>query len=85
MTTSTRIPRNGYTIAQLAKKTGKSTRTVERWTSESRADFLSRAAARHEKVRRLRSEGLSLRAIADELSISVRAVHYAIHKDAGTS
>lgn len=79
--TTPRIPRNGMSVRSLAKKTGYSTNTIIRWTSEPREVYLSRAADRHQKIHELRNEGLSMRAIAAELGISVRAVHYAIHKE----
>ncbi|MCV7653406.1 helix-turn-helix domain-containing protein [Micrococcus luteus] len=39
------------------------------------------AAARHERIRALRAEGLSMRAIAAKEGVTVGTVHYAIHKD----
>lgn len=80
MSTRTRIPRNGYTIAELAKKTGKSARTVERWTSEPRQEYLKRSSERHQQIRELRAQGLSMRTIAEKVGVTVGAVHYAIHK-----
>lgn len=76
-----RIPRNGKTARELAEKTGMSQRTAQRWTSEPREVYLGRAADRHQKIHELREQGLSMRAIAEEIGISARAVHYALHKD----
>lgn len=74
-----RIDRGDVSIRELAERIGKSPRTIARWTSESREEYLSRAAERHRKVRELRAEGMTMRAIAEELGISLRSVHYAIH------
>lgn len=80
-----RYPRNGRTARELAEKTGMSIRTAQRWTSMPREEFENRAAKRHERIRELRSEGLSMRAIAAEVGVSVSTVHYAIKKaDKGT-
>jgi len=82
MTLRERIPRNGYSIAEAAKKLGVSPSTVKRYTSAPREDFEARAAARHERIRELRAEGLSMRAIAAELDVAVGTVHYALKKAA---
>ena len=79
--TTQRIPRNGMSVSSLAKKTGYSTNTIIRWTSEPREVYLGRAADRRQKIHELREQGLSMRAIAEEIGISARAVHYALHKD----
>lgn len=76
-----RVPRNGRTIAEASKLTGLSPRTVRRWTSEPREVYLRRAAERHAKIHELREQGLSMRAIAEEVGIAVSAVHYALNKD----
>lgn len=80
MTQQQRLPRNGMSVRQLAEKTGLSTNTIIRWTSEPREEYLSRAEKRRQKIRQLRSEGLSMRAIAKELNISVGTVHYSLNK-----
>jgi len=80
MTQQQRLPRNGMSVRQLAEKTGLSTNTIIRWTSEPREDYLNRAQARRAKIRQLRSEGFSMRAIAKELNISVGTVHYALNR-----
>lgn len=76
-----RLPRNGMSVRELAKRTGVSTASIIRWTSEPRDSYLGRAHERHEKIRELRDQGLSMRAIGDHLGISARAVHYALHKE----
>ncbi|MDN6554499.1 MAG: helix-turn-helix domain-containing protein [Bifidobacterium mongoliense] len=81
MTTRERLPRNGYSIAAAAKKLGVSESTVKRWTSEPREEFVARVAARHARIRELRSEGQSMRAIAAEVGVSVGTVHYALNKN----
>lgn len=81
MTTRERLPRNGYTIAEAAKKLGVSTSTIKRWTSVPREEFDARTAARHNRIRELREEGKSMRAIAEELNASVGTVHYALNKE----
>lgn len=79
--TQKRLPRNGLSVRQLAEKTGLSTNTIIRWTSEPREDYLSRAEQRRQQIQELRNQGLSMRAIAQELDISVGTVHYALNKD----
>lgn len=81
MTAKNRLPRNGLSVRELAEKTGVSTASIIRWTSEPREVYLGRAADRREKIHELREKGLSMRAIGAELGISARAVHYALHKD----
>lgn len=78
-----RYPRNGKTARALAERHGQSIRTAQRWTSEPREVYLSRAEERREMIRTLRADGLSMRAIADELGCSVGTVHNAL-KDATT-
>jgi len=77
-----RYPRNGRTARELAEKTGMSMRTAQRWTSIPREDFEARAAERHERIRELRTKGLSMRTIATEVGVSVGTVHYALNKEA---
>ena len=76
-----RYPRRGRTAREVAERTGTSISTAQRWTSEPREVYLARAARRHETIRRLREQGLSMRAIAEQVGCTVGAVHYAIHKD----
>lgn len=82
MTTRERLPRNGYSIADAAKKLGVSESTVKRWTSAPREEFDARTAERHARIRELRAEGKSMRTIASEIGVSVGTVHYALQKAA---
>lgn len=75
-----RLPRNGLTIRELAERIGRSPRTVKRYTSEPREAYEAKAAARHERIRELRAEGMSMRAIAAEVGVTVSTVHYALTK-----
>ncbi|OFS36604.1 MULTISPECIES: helix-turn-helix domain-containing protein [Corynebacterium] len=71
----TRIPRNGKTVRELVEKTGFSTNTIIRWTSDPRENYLARANEKRAKVAELRAQGLTMRAIAKELGCSVGTVH----------
>lgn len=64
----------------LAERVGVSERTIKRYIAEPRAEYDARTAARHERIRELRAEGKSMRAIATELGVSVGTVHYALSK-----
>lgn len=75
-----RYPRNGRTARELAELAGRSVRTAQRWTSEPREQYEARASERHARIRELRAEGKSYRAIAAELGISYGAVQYALNK-----
>lgn len=75
-----RLPRNGLTIRELAERIGRSPRTVKRYTSEPREVYEAKAAARHERIRELRAKGMSMRAIAAEVGVTVSTVHYALTK-----
>lgn len=75
-----RNPRNGLSIRELATRIGRSPSTIKRYTSEPRETYESRAAERHTRIRELRAEGLSMRAIAEQVGVTVGAVHYALHK-----
>lgn len=74
-------PRNGWTVRELADKTGASARSIVNWTSEPREDYLNRAEKRHQKIRALRAQGMTIRSIAKEMSVSVGTVHYALSKE----
>lgn len=76
MTLTTRPhPRNGWTLRQLAEKTGASERSIARWTSEPREVYLERANEKRTEILKLRLQGLSIKAIAEELGCSVGIVH----------
>lgn len=67
--------RRGLTKRQLAKMAGISEATVSRRYSEPREEYLRRAEKRGEAVLRLRKEGKTIRAIADEVGVSIGTVH----------
>lgn len=73
--------RRKQTAAELAKKFGKSKRTIYRVMAEPREVYEARAAERHARIRELRAEGLSMRAIAAQVNVTVGTVHYALNKD----
>lgn len=74
--------RRNQTARELAKRFNKSPRTIYRVMAEPRAEYEARAEARHERIRELRAEGLSMRAIAAEVGVSVGTVHYALNRTA---
>ena len=76
-----RIPRNGRTVREVAEMTGLSKRTIISWTSEPRKKYLARADERRERIRELRSQGKSMRSIAEEVGCSVGLVHRYVHED----
>lgn len=78
--TPTRAKRQ-QTARELAERFGVSKRTIQRTVAQSRDDYLAEAAARHERIRAMRAEGLTMRAIAEREGVTVGTVHYAIHKD----
>lgn len=65
----------------LAERFGVHPTTIRRTVAQSREDYLAEAAARHERIRAMRAEGMTMRAIAEREGVSARAVHYAIHKN----
>lgn len=67
--------RNGWSVRELAEKTGASPRSIINWTSEPRETYLARANEKRECVQELRAKGLTMRAIAAELGCSVGTVH----------
>lgn len=69
----------------LAERVGVSERTIKRYIAEPRAEYDARTAARHERIRELRAEGKSMRAIAAEVGVSVGTVHYALNRPDGAS
>lgn len=75
MARQTGANRNGWSLRELAEKTGASERAIANWTSEPRADYLARADEKRARVRELRGKGLSVRAIAAETGYSVGTVH----------
>lgn len=85
MTERKRYPRNGRTVREAAALTGLSTATIIRWTSEPREDYLRRGHGRAERIRELRAEGLTMRAIAERLDCSVGTVHRALKNTTNTN
>lgn len=51
MTSSERLDRKGYSIAELSQKTGLSRATIARHTSRTRAEWLEEKAQEREKIR----------------------------------
>lgn len=74
-----RVPRNGRTIKEAAALTGLSERSIKRWTSEPREVYLARADEKRQRIRELRAQGLTMRAIAAEVGCTVGTVHRYVH------
>jgi transposase len=74
------LPRNGMSVRELSQRTGVSTASIIRWTSQPREVYLGRVQERDKEIHKLRTQGLSMREIAAEVGVSARAVHYALHK-----
>lgn len=68
------------TAREVAEQLGVSERTVRNFVAQPREEYLAEAAERRKRIRTLRAEGLSMRAIAAQEGITPGAVHYAIHK-----
>lgn len=79
-TVAARIPRRGRSINELAELMGVTPRTARRWAAEPREVYLARSAKRHERIRELRAEGLTMREIAARVGVTVGAVHYALKR-----
>lgn len=75
MPRQTGATRNGWSVRELAEKTGASPRSIISWTSEPREKYLTRANEKRARVQELRAKGLSMRAIAAEIGCSVGTVH----------
>lgn len=73
-----RPARRTATARELATKLGVSPRTIRRYVAEPRDVYDARLAARQEKIRQLREQGLSYRAIAAEVGCSIGTVHNAL-------
>lgn len=68
------------TAREVAASLGVSERTVRNFVAQPRDEYLAEAAERRSRIRALRAEGLSMRAIAEREGITPGAVHYALHK-----
>lgn len=66
--------RRQFTAREAAERLGVTTRTVQRLMAEPRDQYLARANAKREQVAELRAQGLSIRAIADQLGIFKNSV-----------
>lgn len=66
--------RRKMTAKETAERLGVSVRTVQRLIAEPREDFLNRAQQRRIQAGTLRAQGLSYKAIAEEMEMSVGAV-----------
>lgn len=66
---------------EVAKQLGVSIRTVKRVIAEPREQFLSRADERRTLIRSLREQGMTYRAIADQVGCSIGTVHNALKRD----
>lgn len=71
-----RYPRNGKTAREAAERVGMSVRTAQRWTSQPREVYLSRAEQRREAIRALHAAepDLSMRALGERLGCSAATV-----------
>lgn len=78
--TALRPGRRAGTARELAKRLGVSERTIRRYVAEPKDQLEARAAARHKRIRELRAQGLSYRAIAKTVDCSIGTVHNALTK-----
>lgn len=78
MTAMTRA-RRSQTAQELGERFNRSPRTVRRVIAEPREDYLTRAQQRRERIRELREQGMTYRAIAAEVGCSLSTVHTALH------
>lgn len=68
-----RVNRNGLTQKQLAEKFNISVTTVIKYTAVEREEYESKAKERRLKAYTMRSNGFSLREIAEELGCTYNA------------
>ena len=83
--TALKPARRPVTARVLAERIGVSERTIKRYVAEPRAEYNARTAARHARIRELREEGKSYRAIAAEVGVSLGTVQYALNKSESAS
>lgn len=65
----------GLTARAAGEKVGRSPRTIRRWSSIPRQEYLDNAQARREKVQKLYAQGLTPTQIIEESGISRRSVY----------
>lgn len=70
--------RRERTAREVAAQLKVSPRTVRRVIAQPRQEYLSEAKTRHELIRQLRANGLTMRAIAAEVECSVGTVYNAL-------
>ena len=71
--------RRPVTSREMAEKFNVSTRTIERFMAEPRADFLARAKARRDRAVELRAQSLTYAEIAEAMEVSIGTVGRLIH------
>lgn len=71
----------GLTLAAAAKRVGRSPRTISRWTSIPREEWLAQAEQKKRRVKELRARGMTMPAIAKETGYSIGTVHRYVHMD----
>lgn len=81
MTNSPTRAKRKQTARELAERFGVSPRTIQRTVAQSREDYLNQAAQRRDRIRALRDEGLTMRAIAEREGVTVGTVHYALNRN----
>jgi DNA-binding CsgD family transcriptional regulator len=66
--------RRNRTARELAEQFGVSERTIRNIAAEPRPEYLARAQDRRRRIAELRAQGKTMRAIADQLGVSVGLV-----------
>ena len=66
--------RRNRTARELAEQFGVSERTIRNIAAEPRVEYLARAQDRRRRITELRAQGKTMRAIADQLGVSVGLV-----------
>ena len=66
--------RRTRTARDVAEQFGVSPRTIRRIAAEPRPEYLARAQDRRRRIAELRAQGKTMRAIADQLGVSVGLV-----------
>lgn len=68
------------TAREAAAALGVTPRTIRNYVAMERGQWEAEARARHERIRALRAEGMTYRAIAAEVGCSIGTVHYAMNR-----